>query len=1080
MYRIQSVIARALSFCAVATICCPLSFAADVIWSNAAGGRWGDAANWTGGVVPSVADNAIITLPVTVAIDDNRSVGGLSVASGSTLQIRGNNVRGHATLTLSGVGTNQGIIQLDSSSGSFTGNLSVTGSGILNNAPAARIELLATFATNRGLFGTIRNQGTIFADAAYDASPQRLQFSGGQYLADGGVLQGAFFLVNRELQTISSPPAASTIRVATGCSISSDVQAGYTVEILGTAQWGHAVVNVSSSVANRGVIRLGTLSGSYYSQLLFAADQVLTNESGGELVFAAGLREDRYFSGNLINAGTVAVETDVLAVINGVVAQQAGSISAAGKWRHDSGSFTFTGGTTSGNVYCSGVALDVQNTVTAVSSLLAEGVNTLVRNDSPVVTITLEGNVVTGHSSLRMPADATNRGVLRLTTTSASFYAQLLNENDSTLTNAATGLIELKDGAGQSRYVHGKLVNRGRVVADSSFDTQPNRLEVANGTYVADGGTLEGAIYLRNKTISTAASPAQPSIIRVAADTNVLTSDVFAGYSVEVYGTLHWGHGVLQVASSVTNRGRMRLGSENSSFYSQIIVASGAALTNAAGASLEMIAGVRVNRYFNGSLVNAGTIAVDPTVLVVSSGDLLQQSGSFSALGKWQQDSGSMTISGGVTGGNVYASGVTLVVGAGVTSASSMFVEGVNTFVGNASPQMTITCEGNGSTGHAVLRASADATNRGDIRLDSTNDSFYSQVLVDPGMTLTNESTGEIRFVSTAGQSRYLTGTVLNRGAIVADDAFDVAPQRVVFTTGEYIADGGTISGAVYCRDHDVRLIGSPAFASVIRLAGPGNRLLTDAIPGYELELEATAQWGNSVVNVPASISNFSEIRLSSSSPNFYSQIILGANQLLTNAPNGLIRTVGGNRQDRYISGSFHNDGVVHVDSGTILNTGAYSQSDMGAYEVELGGTAAGQFSRWAVSGNASLDGKLRITRVGGFTPILGDRFQIMTFNSFSDRFSCNDIEGIFVQGNLRFSLERNPTNLTLEVVDFALLPTDPDCDCEIDLTDLANVLVNFGTPTGMQLADGDFDGNGAVDLTDLALLLSNFGTACP
>lgn len=55
----------------------------------------------------------------------------------------------------------------------------------------------------------------------------------------------------------------------------------------------------------------------------------------------------------------------------------------------------------------------------------------------------------------------------------------------------------------------------------------------------------------------------------------------------------------------------------------------------------------------------------------------------------------------------------------------------------------------------------------------------------------------------------------------------------------------------------------------------------------------------------------------------------------------------------------------------------------------------------------------------------------------------------------------------------------DVDGDFDVDLTDLARLLSNFGTLAGATREMGDLDGDGDVDLTDLALLLANFGTTC-
>jgi len=58
-------------------------------------------------------------------------------------------------------------------------------------------------------------------------------------------------------------------------------------------------------------------------------------------------------------------------------------------------------------------------------------------------------------------------------------------------------------------------------------------------------------------------------------------------------------------------------------------------------------------------------------------------------------------------------------------------------------------------------------------------------------------------------------------------------------------------------------------------------------------------------------------------------------------------------------------------------------------------------------------------------------------------------------------------------------LPGDLDGDEDVDLTDLAQLLANYGMTEGATYHDGDLDGDGDVDLTDLAALLAVYGTTC-
>ncbi len=57
--------------------------------------------------------------------------------------------------------------------------------------------------------------------------------------------------------------------------------------------------------------------------------------------------------------------------------------------------------------------------------------------------------------------------------------------------------------------------------------------------------------------------------------------------------------------------------------------------------------------------------------------------------------------------------------------------------------------------------------------------------------------------------------------------------------------------------------------------------------------------------------------------------------------------------------------------------------------------------------------------------------------------------------------------------------PGDIDHDGDVDLSDLAQLLGNYGMTSGATYEDGDLDGDGDVDLSDLAALLGVYGTTC-
>src|SRR4029078_2495386 len=71
------------------------------------------------------------------------------------------------------------------------------------------------------------------------------------------------------------------------------------------------------------------------------------------------------------------------------------------------------------------------------------------------------------------------------------------------------------------------------------------------------------------------------------------------------------------------------------------------------------------------------------------------------------------------------------------------------------------------------------------------------------------------------------------------------------------------------------------------------------------------------------------------------------------------------------------------LSAGSLAITGSYTQSATGKLQIELFGTASGQFDKLAASGSASLGGELDVTLgiTGGnqFVPQLGDTFTFLT-----------------------------------------------------------------------------------------------------
>src|SRR5882672_11213201 len=147
------------------------SRASDVTWTNASGGNWSAAVNWSPNQIPGPGDNAFITnngsYTVTVSADANANSVMLGGTSGTqTLAVSG----GTFTLVAAGSVGSQGSLTF--SGGTLAGNGDLTISGMLNWSAGVMAGTGRTILTNgatanftgsgvKGLNRTLDNLGAV-------------------------------------------------------------------------------------------------------------------------------------------------------------------------------------------------------------------------------------------------------------------------------------------------------------------------------------------------------------------------------------------------------------------------------------------------------------------------------------------------------------------------------------------------------------------------------------------------------------------------------------------------------------------------------------------------------------------------------------------------------------------------------------------------------------------------------------------------------------------------------------------------------------------------------------------------------
>ncbi|MCG8648346.1 MAG: hypothetical protein MI861_00850, partial [Pirellulales bacterium] len=150
-----------------------------------------------------------------------------------------------------------------------------------------------------------------------------------------------------------------------------------------------------------------------------------------------------------------------------------------------------------------------------------------------------------------------------------------------------------------------------------------------------------------------------------------------------------------------------------------------------------------------------------------------------------------------------------------------------------------------------------------------------------------------------------------------------------------------------------------------------------------------------------------------------------GAGSTFTNQPDPLGQITGSGTID--VAGiQFINEGVLSAgfSPGSLNITGDVTLGSNSQIVVEVGGRDAGtQFDQLRVSGSISLDGSLLVNVIDGFSPSLGDRFEILTFGDARGAFAS--VEGLAIAGSNVFVLDT--TSAAEHALEVAVAVSDLD-----------------------------------------------------
>ena len=742
-----------LLFCATAP-------AADIVWTNTAGGNWSAAANWSPNQAPSTNDTAWITNngTYTVTLDAGVTLNGLVLGGDS-----GTQTLSHATYTLSlngpGRSSSHGVYTFTSGILTGSGALTLNGpfnwsGGTLGSAGSATLVTanggLTLSGTGKYLYATLVNNGA----GTCNAGPIWCYSSA--------------LLSNTPAGTLDFTVDGTPFAIASGTPLF--VNAGMLRKTAGTG-----TTTVSLPCANTGSVQVnsGTLiltltdgTGSFSA----AAGTMLS--VNGTATLAPGA--------TITGAGNFTMTTGLLT--------NRGTFNVSGTNTFTGGTAVFAGGCTLTNntlvVNGGTVVFNGTGTVAPASLLLSQGT---LQGSQPV---TVSGPFVWSGGYLGSAGSATvvtAHGGLTMSGTAKFLYATLINNGVGTW---SAGPVYCYGTAQLSNTPAATL----DLTADGSF------LTVASGTQsFANAGTLR-------KTAGTGTTDISPPCANtgsVQANSGKLTLTlanstgafaVAAGATLSVNGTATLaasssitGAGNFTVtAGAITNYGTLNVSGTNTFTGGTAVFAGGCTLTNNA---------LVVN---GGSVMLSGSGTVAPAFLSVSDGTL-QGSQAVTVLGPFVWSGGTLgsagsatvvTANGGLTiNGSAKTLYATLVNnGAGTWSAGQMGCYGSALFSNTPAATLDFTADGN-----AIYLAGGDNplfVNAGTFRKTAgTGTTTVSLPCANAASIQANSGTLALTLTNGTGSFSVASGATLS-----VNGTATLAPGSTITGAGSFTVTGGWLT----------------------------------------------------------------------------------------------------------------------------------------------------------------------------------------------------------------------------------------------------------------------------------------------
>jgi hypothetical protein len=1065
-------------------------------WLNPVAGNWSGSVNWSGSDIPNTTtENASLTAAgaYLVSMDGNYSIGSLVLPSnGGSLQILdGRSLGVYGAITNNRtieIGNGLGVGGTVMAAGSVLTPISGNGSLVLRANPAnldtAYLQYVNSgaqgFSNGAGhsirgvgrVYCVLDNSGTVNADNANGPLELRVypkSNSGLMTATNGGLLR----LVSGDFtQTGSGSIVASTGSVveynsigltggvvnATGTGISRLAGSSAFTSVANNGAFqitdGSTLV-VSTSFVNNGLLVINPTSGANATVLRSnTVDLPLTGTGTIELRANAGNLDTAYLQYN--NNGAQGFTQSATHTIRGT-----GRIPAA----------FINNGTINANV--NGRTLELFSYDKTNNALMTATNGGILRFTSGTYTQGALGQIVSNASTV----DFVNVGIAGGAVTNSGGLMRLLGS--STFTGVLlSGTLDMLDGS--NLYIGTGITNNGTIRIGDGTGINATILR-SNAVGVPINGT--GSIELR----------ANPSNL----DTAYLLYNNNGNQSF-VQAASHTIRGTGRIPIAFTNNGTVN--------------------ANVNGRTLELLTYDKTNNALM-TATNGGTLRfLNASYTQGPSGQITANGGTV--------EFGSMGLTGGTlnnVGGTMRLTGSSTFVGV-VSNGAFDMLNGSNLFISNGiTNNGTIRISDGAGPNATILRANAvdvPINGTGTIVLDATTNLDTAYFLYNnngnqgfvQGASHTIRGTGRLAVVfanngtvnaNVNGRAiELLTYPKINNALMTATSG---GILRFVSSTctqgpsGQIVANGGIVEfnamglsgGSVNAiNSGTVRLAGASTFDNMTNIGTfnvtDGSNLYTSGFTNNGIVRVGTGTGGSgtylraNAADVP--INGTGSIVLDSSA-----NLDTGAMLYNNSGAQGFLitanQTLAGNGR---ATCPMKNSGVI-APGRNLIGGSPIGHLDFVSYPVtlnassrvnmNLNGTAAGQFDTMRATSGLAINGVLNLTVGGALVPADGQTFQIITGGGITSRFRNVTLSNAPL---LAAIVEYTPTLVTVRISSCDSL--DFNNDGNIDPTDVDayfSVLGEgpcIGLPVGYTCGDLDYNNDGNIDPTDVDAYFSILG----